>query len=290
MRKDLGIQPALVPMPVLMVAAYDEDGVVNVMNAAWGTACDMDKVALIIDEDHKTTKNIRAVKAFTGSIADRAHMEAADFFGIATGNTMPDKFARSGCHAEKSENVNAPIITEFPVTLECELAEIVDTENLHAVVGKIVNVSADEAVLSEKRSMPIAVPAATSRITEKTVITRKVLMLICSFSFFFSSIRPYVPQDPLDLLFLRLLFFRCTGKSCTHRPIGLYIQLLLCIHRRLLMCHIGIASVRPLLSGFHIVRQLCPDHAPDHILQLAVIDRRSHLHTVHRISRHEIRR
>ena len=149
MRKDLGIQPALFPMPVLMVAAYDENGLVNVMNAAWGTACDMDKVALIIDEDHKTTKNIRAVKAFTVSIADRAHMETAHFFGIATGNTMPDKFARSGCHAEKSENVNAPIITEFPVTLECELAEIVDTENLHAVVGKIVNVSADEAVLSE---------------------------------------------------------------------------------------------------------------------------------------------
>ena len=149
MRKDLGPLPALYPMPVLMVAAYDENGVVNVMNAAWGTACDMDKVALIIDEDHKTTKNIRAVGAFTVSIADLAHMEAADFFGIATGNTMPDKFARSGCHAEKSAHVNAPIIPEFPVTLECELAEIVDTENLHAVVGKIVNVSADESVLSE---------------------------------------------------------------------------------------------------------------------------------------------
>ena len=149
MRKDLGKQPALFPMPVLMVAAYDEDGTVSVMNAAWGMICDMDKIALFIDEDHKTTKNIRHSKAFTVSLADREHMAEADFFGIATGNKMPDKFARSGCHAEKSSHVNAPVITEFPVTMECELAEIVETDNLYAVVGTIVNVSADEKVLGE---------------------------------------------------------------------------------------------------------------------------------------------
>ena len=149
MRKDLGKVPALYPMPVLMVAAYDENGVVNVMNAAWGMICDMDKIALFIDEDHKTTQNIRAVKAFTVSLADRAHMAEADFFGIATGNKMPDKFARTGFHAVKSAHVNAPVIQEFPVAMECELAEVVETENLHAVVGAIVNVSADEAVLSE---------------------------------------------------------------------------------------------------------------------------------------------
>lgn len=149
MRKNIEVQPAIFPMPVLMIAAYDENGVVNVMNAAWGTACDTDKIALVLDEDHKTTKNIKKVKAFTVSIADKAHIDGADFFGIASGNKMPDKFAKSGYHAEKSTFVNAPVITEFPVTLECELAEIVDTENLYAVIGKIVNVSADEKVLSE---------------------------------------------------------------------------------------------------------------------------------------------
>lgn len=149
MRKNIGVQPAVFPMPVLMVAAYDENGVVNVMNAAWGTVCDMDKIALILDEDHKTTKNIKKTKAFTVSIADKAHMDGADFFGIATGNKMPDKFARSGYHAEKSAFVNAPVVAEFPIALECELAEIVDTENIYAVIGKIVNVSADEKVLAE---------------------------------------------------------------------------------------------------------------------------------------------
>ena len=149
MRKDLGKQPALFPMPVLMVAAYDENGKVDVMNAAWGMISGTDKVALCIGESHKTTKNIRAVKAFTVSIADREHMDVADFFGIASGNDMEDKFERTGYHAVKSSHVNAPVIEEFPVAMECELAEIVETENLHAVVGKIVNVSADEKVLAE---------------------------------------------------------------------------------------------------------------------------------------------
>ena len=149
MRKDLGKQPALFPMPVLMVTAYDENGTVQVMNAAWGMICDMDKIALFIDEDHATTKAIRQTKAFTVSLADKDHMDVADYYGIATGNKMPDKFAKSGYHAEKSAFVNAPIITEFPVAMECELAEIVETENLHAVVGTIINVSADENVLSE---------------------------------------------------------------------------------------------------------------------------------------------
>ena len=150
MKKNLGVVQAVYPMPVLMVAAYDENGKVNVMNAAWGMICAMDKIALFIDEDHKTTQNILKSKAFTVSLADRAHMDVADFFGIASGNKMEDKFERTGYHAVKSELVNAPVIDEFPVVMECELAEVVNTENMYAIVGKIVNVAAEEAVLDEK--------------------------------------------------------------------------------------------------------------------------------------------
>ena len=149
MKRDLGLIQAVYPMPVLMVAAYDENGKVNVMNAAWGNICDMDKVALFIGEDHKTTQNILKTKAFTVSIADREHMDAADFFGIATGNKMDDKFERTGYTAIKSEHVNAPIIDEFPVVMECELADVISNEHMHCVVGKIVNVAAEEKVLSE---------------------------------------------------------------------------------------------------------------------------------------------
>ncbi|MBO6141459.1 MAG: flavin reductase family protein, partial [Ruminococcus sp.] len=150
MRKNLGASPALFPMPVVIVAAYGADGNICAMNAAWAQICGSDKIALFIDADHKTTKNIMETKAFTVSIADVKNMESADFFGIATGNKMPDKFERSGCHAVKSEFVNAPIIEEYPVTIECELAEEVNTLNMHAIVGKIVNVSADESVVGDK--------------------------------------------------------------------------------------------------------------------------------------------
>ncbi len=149
MKKDLGIVPAVYPMPVLMVAAYDGNGKVNVMNAAWGMICSMDKIALFIDEEHKTTQNLLKAKAFTVSIADRAHMDVADFFGIATGNKMSDKFERTGYTAVKSCHVNAPVVEEFPLVMECELADVVENDSFYCIVGKIVNTAAEESVLSE---------------------------------------------------------------------------------------------------------------------------------------------
>ena len=155
MKKSLGSFPGVYPMPVLMVAAYDENGKVNVMNAAWGMICAMDKIALFIDEDHKTTQNLLKTKAFTVSIADKEHMDVADFFGIATGNKMTDKFERTGYHAVKSDVVNAPVIDEFPYVMECELAEVINTENMYAIVGKIVDTKAEESILDEKDKVEV---------------------------------------------------------------------------------------------------------------------------------------
>ena len=150
MLKDLGVKPYTFPMPVLMIATYGEDGKVDVMNMAWGGVCAENMVALNIDEDHKTSANIKARGAFTLSIADIPHIEAADFFGIATGNKMEDKFERSGLHAVKSGRVDAPVVEEFPLTLECKVVECQHTAYGFRVLGEIVNVLADEKVLDEK--------------------------------------------------------------------------------------------------------------------------------------------
>ena len=147
MKKNLGSMPALFPMPVVVVAAYDENGKNKAMTAAWAMITDMDKIALFVDPEHKTMKNILATKAFTVATADLAHMAEADFIGIASGNQMPDKFEKSGLHETKSEFVNAPVIAEFPVSLDCEMVEIIDTENVYAMVGKIVNVCAEERII-----------------------------------------------------------------------------------------------------------------------------------------------
>lgn len=150
MLKDLGVKPYTFPMPVLMIATYGEDDKVDVMNMAWGGVCAENMVALNIDEDHKTSANIKARGAFTLSIADIPHIEAADFFGIATGNKMEDKFERSGLHAVKSGRVDAPVVEEFPLTLECKVVECQHTAYGFRVLGEIVNVLADEKVLDEK--------------------------------------------------------------------------------------------------------------------------------------------
>ncbi len=150
MKKSLGALPAVFPMPVLMIGTYDENGKVDVMNAAWGMISDMDQITLFLGEDRKTVSNMHKTGAFTVALADRAHMKEADFFGIATGNKMADKFERTGLTAVKSETVNAPVIEEFPLTMECEFVEEVNTKTLHCYVGKIVNVLAEEDVLDEK--------------------------------------------------------------------------------------------------------------------------------------------
>ena len=150
MKKDLGVNPYLFPMPVLMIATYGDGDTVDVMNMAWGGVCAENMVALNIDEGHKTASNLKKRGAFTLSVADVDHIVEADFFGIASGNKMTDKFERSGLHAVKSEKVDAPIVEEFPLTLECKVAELQKTVYGFRVLGEIVAVLADEKVLDEK--------------------------------------------------------------------------------------------------------------------------------------------
>ena len=149
MRTKLNITEGIFPMPVLMIATYNDDGSVNVMNAAWGTMQERDRVALNLTESHKTVKNIKARKAFTVSIADTDHITEADYFGVESGNRVADKFERSGLTATRSENVDAPIINEFPLCLECEFIEYQDSEYGCGVIGKDVSVTADDRVMKD---------------------------------------------------------------------------------------------------------------------------------------------
>lgn len=147
MRKDLKLTEGIFPMPVLMVATYNEDGSIDVMNAAWGTMQERGNVALNLTESHKTVKNIKVRGAFTVSIADAAHVVEADYFGVVSGNKEPLKFEKSGLTAVKSERIDAPIINEFPLCLECEFIEYQSNEYGIGVIGKVVNISADESVM-----------------------------------------------------------------------------------------------------------------------------------------------
>ena len=147
MRKNFGAKPYTYPQSVLIIAAYDENGTPDAMNAAWGGISDDTQISMCLSAGHKTVKNIQARKAFTVSMADAAHVVACDYVGIVSGNKVPDKFEKAGFHATKSEFVDAPLIDELPMTLECTLVSY-DPETCR-LVGEIVNVSADERILDE---------------------------------------------------------------------------------------------------------------------------------------------
>ena len=148
MKKDLGVKPYVFPMPVLMIATYNEQGKVDVMNMAWGGICDDNMVALNISEEHQTAENIKKKRAFTLSIADIPHLEESDYFGIVSGRNVEDKFERTGMHAIKSARVDAPIILDYPLTLECKVVELEHTVNGgFRVLGEIV--IADSKVLDD---------------------------------------------------------------------------------------------------------------------------------------------
>lgn len=146
MRKNFGVKTWAYPMPVFIVAAYDKNGVPCCMNAAWGGIYDINQIMVCLDDGHKTTKNIVESGAFTVSIADAKHVVEADYVGIVSGNNVPDKMQKSGLTTVKSAFVNAPVINEFPMAIECRLLKFNEDG---ICIGEIVNVSADEQVLGE---------------------------------------------------------------------------------------------------------------------------------------------
>ena len=144
MRKNFGVKNWLYPMPVFIVGSYDENGVPNAMNAAWGGIYDTNLVMVCLADDHKTTENIKKSGAFTISFATSATVASCDYVGIVSANDVSDKFARAGFHATRSELVNAPIIDELPMCVECRLLKFNEDG---ICIGEIVNVSADESIL-----------------------------------------------------------------------------------------------------------------------------------------------
>ena len=143
MRKNFGAKTYLYPQPVMIIATYDENGRANAMNAAWGGIIGGDEIIFDLSS-HKTTDNILKTKAFTVAVGDAEHVVECDYVGIVSANKEPNKMEKAGFTTTKSEFVNAPVINELPLSLECELIKAVDEGKF---IGRIINVSADEKIL-----------------------------------------------------------------------------------------------------------------------------------------------
>ena len=149
MKQPIQNKESIFPMPVLLISTFNEDGSVNVMNAAWGTMLERDMVTLNLTETHKTVKNIKARKGFVIHLADAKHVVEADYFGDVSGNKVADKFARSGMSWVKSQLVDAPIINELPVAIECAFVEYQSDETGLGVIGKVLQVSVEERCMKD---------------------------------------------------------------------------------------------------------------------------------------------
>ena len=147
MRKNFS-DVAFYPQPVLVIGTYDENDTPNAMNVGWGGMCGSKYVNINISRRHKTTDNIFLKKAFTMSFADQAHLVEADYFGLATG-FEENKIEKAGFHARKSDFVDAPLFDELPLTLECKVVELEEKRGLICIVGEVLNMSADQAILGE---------------------------------------------------------------------------------------------------------------------------------------------
>ena len=147
MRKDFGKKNWLFPMPVLIIGTYNENGVPDAMNAAWGSMYDYNQVTVSLGS-HVSTDNIRKSKAFTISFATKELVASSDYVGIVSLKDEPNKLAKANLTPVKSEKVNAPLFKEYPLTIECNLISIDGEMGSGAtVVGEIVNVSVDESIL-----------------------------------------------------------------------------------------------------------------------------------------------
>lgn len=152
-RKNFGAKPYSYPQPVLIIAAYGENDVPSAMNAAWGGISDYREISMDLSKGHRTVKDIRARGAFTVSMGTLSQLVACDYVGVESGNKVSDKVARAGWHVEKSEFVDAPLIKELPLALECKLISY--DEETGVLKGEIVNVSADECILDEKGNVDV---------------------------------------------------------------------------------------------------------------------------------------
>lgn len=139
-----GGHPIILPLPCYMIATYDENNNPDLMMVAYGGQCDYNKIIVYLSPHHKTTANLRLKRAFTLSFASASTIIGSDYCGIISANKYPNKVKDAGFTIIDSPNVNAPIICEYPIALECKVKDLRLCKDEHTrVIGEIINMSVD---------------------------------------------------------------------------------------------------------------------------------------------------
>lgn len=137
------------PLPVLIIGTYDANGTPNAMNAAWGGQIGMSQISVSLSSSHKTTENIKLNKEFTVAYATAGQIAACDYVGVVSGNNVENKLEKCGFTVTKSDKVNAPVIDQLPITIECRVIDIQEEFGETRVVAEVVGLKADDSVMTD---------------------------------------------------------------------------------------------------------------------------------------------
>ena len=144
----------LYPVPAVMVSAADGNGGSNIITVAWaGTVCsDPVMLSISVRPERYSYDIIRTSGEFVVNLTTRSLARAADYCGVRSGRDV-DKWKETGLTPVSAFKVSAPLIGESPISLECQVRQVLELGSHHMFLAEVMAVDVDPAYLDEKGTL-----------------------------------------------------------------------------------------------------------------------------------------
>lgn len=146
----------LYPVPAVLVSCRDSKGNDNVLTIAWaGTICsDPAMLSISVRKERHSYGMIKESGVFVVNLTTKALVEATDYCGVRSGRDE-DKFAAMHLTKGEAEKIDAPIIMESPVNIECRVKQVLELGSHDMFIAEVVNVQVSDELLDEKGSFQL---------------------------------------------------------------------------------------------------------------------------------------
>lgn len=133
------------PLPAILVSCGKSPEDYNVFTASWvGTICSDPAMCYVsIRPERHSYGIIKENMEFVLNLTNEDLAKATDWCGVKSGRDF-NKFQEMNLTPQKGEKVNAPIIVESPLSIECRVKEIVKLGSHDMFIAEVLNVQADE--------------------------------------------------------------------------------------------------------------------------------------------------
>jgi len=137
------------PLPAVMVSCGANEDEYNILTIAWtGTICSDPPMCYIsVRKSRYSYEIIKRNMQFVINLTNKNLVYATDWCGVKSGRNVK-KFTEMKLTAQKALVVNAPLIAESPLCIECEVKQIIQLGSHDMFIAQVVAVSADEQYLN----------------------------------------------------------------------------------------------------------------------------------------------